>query len=169
MDSTVFGPPPGLARGLLHQEMDLAIHHLRHLSHWRGSTENQREEITRIVQVWNDSFASDAAGLDKVAAQTLLRLDTFSRSDEVRQAARGVQNVLVLVCSQGLTHDDLGGPGIPKVLKARLRSAFGDINCGVTENTLSRLGVAKYHIFNKGARFSRRQRKKISDERSKTV
>ena len=141
---------------LLAQEIDHARNLLVSL---QGTTEEQRDEITGMARVWSDALASDSTAIAQVAAQTLLHLYALpALSDEVRLAARTVQDVLVLACSQECWTHDMGGQGIPHKLRVRIQSAFGDDD--VPEDLLSRVGVAKYHLFNKGIKFGRRPKRK---------
>ena len=141
---------------LLAQEIDHA-HNL--LVSLQGTTEEQRDEITGMARAWSDALASDSTAIAQVAAQTLLHLYALpDLSDEVRLAARTVQDVLVLACSQECWTHDMGGQGIPHKLRVRIQSAFGDDD--VPEDLLSRVGVAKYHLFNKGIKFGRRPKRK---------
>ena len=80
----------------------------------------------------------------------------------VNKAIIAVQNVIILVCSRGLTLEDLGSQGMPSILKQRIALLFPE-SCN--DERLSRLGVAKYHLFNEGTKFSRRRaRNKVKAE-----
>ena len=125
-----------------------------------------------LLMLWSSqelahAFALDQAGmggysLPKLAAFILVSLDLIAdQGDEakrsVHEATLAVQNVIVLVCCRGVTTKELGSQGMPVVLKQRLAFLF-PWSC--TDDRLSRLGVAKYQLFNKGEKFSRRRRKK---------
>ena len=109
------------------------------------------------------AFALDEAvghGLPQFAAFILVSLDLIA--DQGREARKAVheaiiaaQNVIILVCSRGLTLADLGSQGMPSVLKQRIALLFSLDS--YHDERLSRLGVAKYHLFNEGTKFSRRK------------
>ena len=114
------------------------------------------------------AFALDQAGghgLPQLAAFILVSLDLIAgQGHEARRAVNkaiiAVQNGIILVCSRGLTLEDLGSQ--PSVLKQRIALLFP--HCSNDER-LSRLGVAKYHLFNEGNKFSRRRaRNKVKAE-----
>ena len=118
-------------------------------------------------QELDHAFALDKAGmggywLPVLAAFILVTLDLIAdQGDEakrsVHEATQAVQDVIILVCCRGVTTEELGSQGMPKVLKQRLAFLFPG-TC--TDDRLSRFGTAKYHLFNEGVKFSRRPAKK---------
>ena len=108
------------------------------------------------------AFVLDQAGghgLPQLAAFILVSLDLIAgQGHEARRAVNkaiiAVQNVIILVCSRGLTLEDLGSQGLPGVLKERIALLFPEC---CNDERLSRPGVAEYHLFNEGKKFSRRR------------
>ena len=97
----------------------------------------------------------------RVAAFILVTLDLIAhQGDEakrsVQEAQQAVQNVIILVCCRGVTIEELVSQGMPTLLKQRLAFLFPG-SC--TDSRLSRLGTAKYHIFNEGVKFCRRPKR----------
>lgn len=94
-----------------------------------------------------------------------IQLGAASTQDNkaVRNAVNLMQNIVVLACSLELTAEEfahLQRQGMPDSLKMRILSVLpNDVDL------ISRFGVAKYHLFTSGARFSRRRAriKKKSD------
>ena len=74
------------------------------------------------------AFALDQAGgngLPQLAAFILISLDLIACQGReaqmaVHKAIIAAQNVIILVCSRGLTLADLGSQGMPSVLKQRI-------------------------------------------------
>lgn len=129
----------------------------------RDLTDEQRREATQVSVALRNIVAVSAGELDAYAARALLRLDALGgHSEELRQAARAVQDVVVLACAHGLRPEELRGQGMSVELKARIVNALGDASC---KNLISRLGTAKYHLFNDGEKFCRRPRKSTPPHR----
>ena len=121
-------------------------------------TVEHRSELALLSKGLEESGVD---GLVEVIVFTLDRLDFIKAQGaearrEVNKALRPVQNLIVLMCSRGLTQEELGHQGLPAVLKARFAHLFRRT---VSEDICSRLGVAKYHLFCCPKKFSWRFRK----------
>ena len=152
----------------LQERLTLEVAHAFHLlSEPAGEiVKEQRIDITKEFACRSRglayAFALDQAGFDgfaEFAAWILIGLYILSlQGDEARRAVtpamKPMQNVLMLVVCRGLTLEELGSQGLPVVVKERLAILF--LGC-MNEQILSRLGVAKYHLFNDGVKFSRRR------------
>ena len=149
----------------LHDRLTLEVDKLSRLLRELGATRG--ELLMWRSQELDHAFALDKAGmgghwLPVLAAFILVTLDLIAdQGDEakrsVHEATQAVQDVIILVCCRGVTTEELGSQGMPKVLKQRLAFLFPG-TC--TDDRLSRLGTAKYHLFNEGVKFSRRPAKK---------
>lgn len=80
---------------------------------------------------------------------------------KVRVAQQALQDALVLKCTQGVPHAVLSRRGLPPAVKA----LFSNVIAGTTpdqalqENLLSRLGTAKYAVYNAPVKFNKRRAK----------
>ena len=114
------------------------------------------------------------AALESIAKQAghaighlaAIQLGAPSKEDNrvVRNAVHMMQNLVVLACSLELTTEEfatLQQQGLPDSLKARIESVLpGD----AADDLMSRLGVAKHHLFTEGAIFSRRRARQIKND-----
>ena len=172
------GPPPGLEQDRppgfwqeaenttpqLQGRLALEVARLSRLLRGLGGTHGELLWCSRELAL---AFALDQAGtggygLPELAAFILVSLDLIADQGDkakrsVHDATQAVQNVILLVCCRGLTTKELGSQGMPVVLKQRIATLF-PWSCN--DERLSRLGVAKYHLFNEGVKFRRRFRKK---------
>ena len=149
---------------------------LRQLAERRG--EGPAELSGELMATYRDQFAElsenlmnnatgDVAALAAFALGCIENWETSVDSDNPRRGlseeVRTMQNVIVLACSIGLTAEQLGGQGLPAVLRDRFASVLhehGGVPKQAMEEYLSRLGTAKYHLFNPGVAFNRRPRKR---------
>lgn len=86
----------------------------------------------------------------------------------VKPAVRVIHDILVLACALDISTEDfeeLGLQGLPNSLRTRLEGVLREASGGwansdtVISDLMSRLGTAKYHLFNDKWHFSRRTRK----------
>ena len=164
-----FGPPPGLdapewqeADPQLQGRLTLEVARLNRQLRELGGTHGELLWCSNELAL---AFALDQTGngygLPELAAFILISLDLIAdQGDEakrsVHEATQTVQNVIVLVCSRGLTIEELGHKGMPGVLRQRIATLFPGYCC-TDDRLLGRLGVAKYRVFNDGVKFSRRR------------
>lgn len=129
-------------------------------------------EISQLCETLTSAVTAEAwDSIADAAAHTFALVDAMGDSGDgsgraVQEARHTIQNVMVLAASLGLTDDEfrqLGAQGMPTSLKARLsillHMALGQLSVDACLSLLSRLGVAKYHVFNRGVKFSRRRRR----------
>ena len=134
--------------------------------------EQHRSALAMQAQELKNAVASDSwESLAAKAANTIVLIHTIAGCGDGPRRAVGVlmqplQNALVLAMSLGLTDADfalLHSQGLPPPLKTQVVSLFHQALREPTvdeiENLMSRLGVAKYHLFNKGKKFSRRAKR----------
>ena len=131
--------------------------------------EQHRSALAMQAQELNNAVASDSwASLAAEAANTIVLIHSIAGCGDGPRRAVGVlmqplQNALVLAMSLGLTDADfalLQSQGLTLPLKTQVVSLFHQALKEPTEEEMekliSRLGVAKYHLFNDGMKFSRR-------------
>ena len=185
LEGTVQVGPPGFWRPDEEHEERLtravahASHVLRRLGegeHGGELTAEDRCELAGHSQNLDCATALDLEWFDALpttAAFVLLRLDVIAGHGDmarraVREAERAVGDVLILVCTRDMMSEALRLQGLPAILTERILTAFH--GC-VKDNIFSALGVAKYHLFNEGMKFSRRRarQKKAKHEDGKRV
>ena len=128
--------------------------------------EKHRHELARLSQE-----ELSGAGTTKLA-QLAASLECIAGTSHgarlaVGEVARVMNNCVVLACCRELTKDDVAvlgkAPGLPSGLRAVLvsvlREAMPEASDDAISSMMSRLGVAKYHCFTAGVKFSRRRRK----------
>ena len=134
-----------------------------------GLTDEHRSELLKLSRELSNALAhhDEAVRFDSLAeqaARSLTRLDRIASHGDgpkraVRRAVRSMQNILTLVCAQGLTLEELGHQGVPAPMKAKMTAMC--IKLALDEgNLIARCGTAKYRLFNDGKKFSRRRRKR---------
>lgn len=122
-----------------------------------------RYDFDRLSRELNAAVES-AESIAKQAGHAIVELAAIQRgalskedNRAVRDAGNVMQNLVVLACSLELTAEEfatLQRQGLPDSMKARIASVLpGD----AADDLMSRLGVAKYHLFTDGAIFSRRR------------
>ena len=122
-----------------------------------------RYDFDRLSRELNAAVES-AESIAKQAGHAIVELAAIQRgalskedNRAVRDAGNVMQNLVVLACSLELTAEEfatLQRQGLPDSMKARIASVLpGD----AADDVMSRLGVAKYHLFTDGAIFSRRR------------
>lgn len=122
-----------------------------------------RYDFDKLSRELNAAVES-AESIAKQAGHAIVELAAIQRgalskedNRAVRNAGNVMQNLVVLACSLELTAEEfatLQRQGLPDSMKARIASVLpGD----AADDLMSRLGVAKYHLFTDGAKFSRRR------------
>ena len=134
--------------------------------------EKHRPALERQWHQLNNAAATDSwEWLAVQAAYTLALVDTIADCSAgtrrpLGDLTRAIQNVIVLAASLCLSDEEfallenqgLGSP-LKQLLGGLLHQGYRDPTADEIEILLSRLGVAKYHIFNEGKKFSRRKKR----------
>jgi len=141
---------------------------------FRDALDKQRSALTGHLHgaVANNFSSASLTSLAIEAAHTLALVNTTGGSDEAPwRAVSGItqplQNILVLATSLALPDDDFAllrrSQGLTEALNQQLTNilleAFPEASPRELELHLSRLGVAKYHLYTKGVKFSRRRKR----------
>ena len=149
----------------LQEAIAAMIEHVTKLQQTEGSTVLGEEE--------QQVFASSKLAMDDLvlmADSILKRIDAIARvppTEALRAARRSIQDMLILVCVQGLTHEEyqiVRSQGLSVPLRARMDIWIPPSSHPLGEGVLSRLGVAKHHLFAGDMQFSKRRARQKKDK-----
>lgn len=137
---------------------------LMECTHDECFTEGQRRHVRYLARI----VTQDAPQPERLYASVFCDFEAMLRSKApstlARDARCALRDLVVLQCAEG-SLDDLSQPGLPTELKNRLLAVLpSDAQGDIITWYLSRLGVAKHHLFNHGRKMRRRAKRMKKDE-----
>ena len=137
---------------------------LTECTHEECFTEEQRQHLRYLAQIVTQHAPQPEKLYASVFCEVEAMLPLKAPSTLAMDARRALRDLVVLQCAEG-SLEDLSQPGLPEELKNRLLAALPSAAQGdVLTWYLSRLGVAKHHLFPSGIKRPRRAKRTKKDE-----